>query len=83
MDQADTMEIAAGLVHTRLPFGMVPAAAAVLAFLGVSLGYMLASPWLLIPLIPAWGFVRYQSAKEPLFLTFWISAMTFKGYYHP
>lgn len=78
---ADTIEIPSGTVQVRLILG-VPAEAAILMLaLGMMAWLGFNNPLLLLPLLPIWGFLRWQSYRDPHFLALWAGALTCKPYY--
>jgi hypothetical protein len=38
--------------------------------------------WVLVGVVPLWGFLVFQSRSEPLFLKFWAGQMLCEPYYH-
>lgn len=74
--------IPTGCTQPRLTMGVVTEAALGLIGLAIVLFLAFRSVWLEVPLIPIWGFLRYQSKQEPLFLAMWAGQVTFKQYYH-
>lgn len=75
------IEIPSGTVQSRLVFG-IPAEAAWLMFmLACMTWWVFKNPWLMIPLVPIWGFLKFQSYRDPHFLSLWAGALTCKPFY--
>ncbi len=82
MDLTDTVEIPSGLVATRT-FAGVPLEAGLLVLCAVALPWIaFHSLWTLLVVVPVYGFLRYHSAQDPLFLKLWAGQISFKPYYN-
>ena len=82
MDFPDTIEIPSGLVTPRT-FAGVPLEAGLIVVCAVALPWIaFHSFWMTLLAVPVWGFLRYHSHQDPLFLQIWAGQLSFKAYYH-
>jgi len=79
---AAEIEIPTGAVHQRTLAGL-PLEATLLVGLSVALPWLaFHSLWALLTAVPVWGFLKFNSWKEPLFLKFWAGELSYKAYYN-
>lgn len=78
----ETVTIPPGLVKTRTMLGVPTEAALVTLVLGALPIVAFQSFWVLPVPVLVWGFLRYQSAKDPAFLSLWAGQLQFAAYYH-
>jgi type IV secretory pathway VirB3-like protein len=82
LDLADTVEIPSGAVQTRTLLG-VPTEVALLMLCLAAIPFLaFRSLWTLLLLPPLWGFLKFQSLRDPAFLRIWAGQMQFAAYYH-
>ena len=78
----ETVTIPPGLVKTRTMLGVPTEAALVTLVLGAIPIVAFQSFWVLPVPVLGWAFLRYQSAKDPAFLSLWAGQLQFAAYYH-
>jgi type IV secretory pathway VirB3-like protein len=79
---ADTVEIPSGAVRTRTILGVPTEVAMLMVCLATIPVLAFRSLWLLVLLPPLWGFLKFQSLRDPSFLRIWAGQMQFAAYYH-
>ena len=82
MNLTDIVEIPSGAVQTRTMLGVPTEVALLMLCLAVVPYLAFRSLWLLLVLPVVWGFLKYQSLKDPAFLHIWAGQMQFADYYH-
>lgn len=82
MELIDTIEIPSGAVQTRTLLGVPTEVALLVLCLGAIPYLAFRTLWLLLVLPLVWGFLKYQSLKDPAFLNIWAGQMQFAAYYH-
>ncbi len=82
-ERRDRVKIPPGTTRARRLCGLPTEAALMLACLGLILFLSLRSLWVLLILVPAWGFVKYQSLKDQSFLKAMVSQILYAKRYEP
>jgi type IV secretory pathway VirB3-like protein len=83
MDVPAVVAIPSGSVNKRLPLGIPIMALALMSIVALEPLFLLKTLWGFVPCVPLWGFFRYHTKKEPLFLEIWVGQFFYKNYYHP
>jgi type IV secretory pathway TrbD component len=83
METPTVAKIPSGSVATRLPLGVPLKALAVVALVIVGPLFLFHTLWGFPISLPVWGFLRYHTKKEPLFMEIWAGQLSYKTYYQP